>query len=343
MRLPGHVLPALAQAASLPAGAAGSSGSDPLTLTLTLNRTDQSGFDALLNRLQDPHSPDYQHFLTQQQLADRFGPSQGAYDTVLGWLQGQGFSLLEGSANRLTLTVQGTRQQAERAFSVQIKDYALTGRTFYANDRDPVLPATIAKDVQAVQGLANLAQPSAPRAPGRAVARAFRLAICNFFSDEPVINPLYPQLPPTHPKQDCINSVYADFGKDPPFLQKIGLLEFDSFRSSDITDYLTYLGSPATISQVTKVDVNGGVVTPGTGEDEVLLDIDLALTVDPNANIVVYDAPASGVSGSFQMLFNRMVSDGMNVISNSWSYCEDETTLSDFQSIDSIYAGAAAS
>jgi hypothetical protein len=41
-------------------------------------------------------------------------------------------------------------------------------------------------------------------------------------------------------------------------------------------------------------------------------------------------------------MFNAMINDGVNVISNSWAYCEDQTTLADVQSIDSILASAGA-
>ena len=74
-------------------------------------------------------------------MARRFGPSQEAYDRALAFLERSGFTLVEGSANRLTLTVRGTRSQAERAFAVEIHDYRLDDRTLYANDRDPALPA----------------------------------------------------------------------------------------------------------------------------------------------------------------------------------------------------------
>ncbi len=86
--------------------------------------------------------------------------------------------------------------------------------------------------------------------------------------------------------------------------------------------------------------VNGGVASPGPGEAEVLLDIDTVMSIAPGANVVVYHAPGTT---SFQSLFNAMINDGDTVISNSWSYCEDQTSLADVQSIDAIFANASAS
>ncbi|MCU1452481.1 MAG: hypothetical protein JWN46_627 [Acidimicrobiales bacterium] len=128
---------------------------------------------------------------------------------------------------------------------------------------------------------------------------------------------------------------------DPP--EKIGFLEYDTFKRSDVADWLalTHL-DPAQLSQLTKVDVNGGVASPGPASDEVLLDIDAALAVDQYSNrnkLVVYDAPPST---SFETMFNTMINDGVTVISNSWSQCEDQTSLAEARAIDSVLAQAEA-
>src|SRR4029077_12049134 len=79
--------------------------------------------------------------------------------------------------------------------------------------------------------------------------------------------------------------------------QRIGLLEFDTFHASDIGDWLNLVSggtaNPTLLTALTRVDVNGGVPTPGPGEAEVLLDIDAALLVDPAAttSYAVYDGP----------------------------------------------------
>lgn len=48
---------------------------------------------------------------------------------------------------------------AEGAFDVGIRDYRLGKRKFRANDRNPSLPMKLARNVQAVAGLSNLAVP----------------------------------------------------------------------------------------------------------------------------------------------------------------------------------------
>src|SRR5487761_1680090 len=114
--LPNHVLPALSQVSAQSRSA--QAGSQPVTITLVLNRSDEAGFEAFLHGVQDRGSPQYRPFAAQSDLTARFGPSQPAYDAVLAYLQQNGFTLLQGSTNHLTLTVQGTRAQAEQAFGV---------------------------------------------------------------------------------------------------------------------------------------------------------------------------------------------------------------------------------
>ena len=158
VRLPGHVLAALAKAKLLPPKPGEEN--DPLSITVVLKRTDQAGFDRYLNDVYDPKSPRFLHFLTQREITARFGPSRKAYKDVLAYLRKNGFKLTEGSKNRMTLTVRGTRAQAERAFSVRIRDYESGGRRFFANEVDPAIESSFAAEVGGVIGLTNLAVPA---------------------------------------------------------------------------------------------------------------------------------------------------------------------------------------
>ena len=114
-RLPGHVLPALTAATSLGAGSLAANGgveaenSASLTLTFVLKRDDETGFQQYLRDVYDPASPIFRQFLTQAEIAQRFGPSQEAYKQVTAYLQAQHFELSQGSANRLTLSVRASR------------------------------------------------------------------------------------------------------------------------------------------------------------------------------------------------------------------------------------------
>ncbi len=384
-----------------------SAANQPMSFTLTLKRSDQVGFDQYLSSVQDRTSPSYRHFLTQLQLADRFGPSQSEYDSVISWLDAQGMNVVQGSTNRLTITVKGTRAQAEKVFGTPIGSYQIQGRDAYANTSAPMLPLPIAADVQAISGLSDLAQPASPTQPaqpgkasqpGKVTVRCYNSVevmngvappgTCNvtlmntktgaaysfdvqigvkgcgdlvqsiiknaakvatglgaaealFIGPEALALGLLTCILAESGALNQIPGGTVTFGGDPP--QKIGLLEFDSYHTSDVADWLHLVGLGASeLGRVSEVPVNGGVASPGASESEVLLDIDTALfmTLETNPDVVVYDAPTST---SFEQMFNAMINDGDTVISNSWAQCEDETSQAEADAVDSVLAQAAAS
>lgn len=343
--LPNHTLKNLPAAAGLPqspsiaGGGPDSASNQPITVTIVLNRTDQSAFEAFWEDIENPSSPNFDHFLTQTDLANRFGPSQQTYDAVLSYLQGYGLTLVDGSSNRLTLTVRGTRAAAEKAFNVSIKDYQVSNHAFHANTADPAVPAGVASSIHAVVGLSNLARPHASAGQTQPLGAASS-------------GGLSPASPASIATAYNFGSVGADGAG-----QKIGIMEFDNFNRSDINSWLTSQYGPcssggsscasATMKRLSEVDVNGGTPvcgggsTPCDNETEVLEDVDTAIGMATGATYVVYDAPNDTTTD--QQILNAMIGDGDTVISNSWSYCEDQTDLSDVASIDSILQSAAAS
>jgi len=363
--LPGHVPSALSRATALQTAALAekSSAETPLTLTIVLRRSDPAGFQAYLSDVYNPNSANFRKFLSPAQVTERFGPREEDYEAVRDYFQAQGFVLGEGSANRMTLVVNGTRAAASGALGVAIKDYRIAGKSFHANDAEPTLPADIANRVEAVIGLSSLAVPQAD-------SEALKVAKCKIYAEiaslvgksqyvnGQVVEVYKPHDPALVDKlyKDCMIDEkakgYADLTKADPAPpawqgadgtgQKIGVVAFAPLVLSDVADYLALIGTPSTISSVSQVHVNGGA-TSTVSQDEVLLDVDEILSTAPGAKVIVYDGPFAGPGASFQAIFNAMINGGVDIISNSWAYCEDQTTLADVQSIDTILQTAAAS
>lgn len=407
--LTGHVLPALSVAQPVLSTMAAPLAAEPLTLTVVLRRSDTAGFEEYLQDVYNPQSPQYRKFLSPEEVSDQFGPSQGDYDAVRAYFVQQGFKVTEGSANRMTIIVAGTRAMAEKALDVGISDYVLGERQFYANSSEPILPKAIAGKMQSVVGLSDLAKPERPRGSirkidlahnGEGIKKAFCpvvVALYNLWetpgnwwvsaqnwnsgvwdgmwiSYNKSINQPYTPTPPKpqkiwicDSKGDAVltnssggsgggSGLVSQVGSYNAAIQgaplsnwltvdgtgqKIGLVEFDTFAISDVADFLAFERKGALINKLSQVHVGGGA-TAGANQAEVLLDIDFVLPFASGAQVIVYDAPFTG-AGSFQAVFNHMITDGMTIVSNSWSYCEDQTTLADVQSIDSILATAVAS
>ncbi|MGO9753308.1 MAG: protease pro-enzyme activation domain-containing protein [Solirubrobacteraceae bacterium] len=404
VRLPDAIAPGLVTVVA--GGAARPIASRPvpgqrLSVTLTLRRSDPAGFARFLSAVEDPRSRSFRHYLSPRQQADRFGPSAHAYGALLHWLDSDGIHA-RPSADRLTITALASRRQIERAFHVQIADWAIGRTRIYGTLQDPEVPAGLAGSIAAVSGLSNLGAPTARPADKKLAfslcLAAGAIALVTYYVAPDNIPPPYNQytpagqgytgingeLPPGQPVQyfgaivnDCYNiltrnskrrlamslasagryigfaarSSTAHAGLRPRTAtsaapdgagQKIGLLEYANYATTDVSDYLSLIGASASeIDQLSKTDVDGGAgPLGGPGESEALLDVDVALTIAPGADVAVYDAPDDT---SFESMFNEMMLDHDTVISNSWSSCEDEVSKSEAEAIDEVLASAEAS
>src|SRR5262249_37330953 len=68
--------------------------------------------------------------------------------------------------NRLVVDLAGPAGASEKALGVQINNYRLGTKTFFANNHDPVLPKSLSGIVASVDGLTSLQQmfPASPTA-----------------------------------------------------------------------------------------------------------------------------------------------------------------------------------
>jgi hypothetical protein len=328
--LPDHVLGILPYAT--PLSRTPQMDSDPLTVCVMLNLSDQAGFDAFEKDFNDPNSPSYHNTINAADLTARFGPTQEAYDTVLAYLQQSGFTLAVGSANRLTITVHGTRAQTESVFHVSIDDYVLGDTTFHANATDPAIPQSVAPLIRSVVGLSNLYQPKPAGVP-------------------------VPNSPMAH--ATAYDGALTKAGKTntgglPPGLngtgQSIGLIEYDNYNDSDVTAWISLVGLPAkTINRVSRSPINGGrTASNGRGTTEVLLDIDAALGIAQGANILVFVTPyATDTLTTLNAAINQMnaVTGGVGgILSSSWgSTCELAASKAEANSLDVALQTAALS
>ena len=101
--------------------------------------------------------------------------------------------------------------------------------------------------------------------------------------------------------------------------QKIGIIELGGgYNLSDITSYLTSLSITKT-PNITAVSVDGAVNNPSdtSGANyEVVLDIEVIVSIVPGATMRVYFAP--NTYQGFYNAINQAIIDNCNIISISW-------------------------
>jgi len=275
-----------------------------LHISIGLPARNQADLTALLKELYDPASPNYRHFLTPQQFAEKFGPTEQDYQTLSDFAKANGLAIVATHPNRVVLDVEGSVKDIEQAFHVTLRVYQhpKEGRTFHAPDVEPSLD--LAVQVLHMDGLDDysLPRPNHQLRPAGAVANN--------------ATPQSGSAPGGSYAGNDFRAAYVPGTSLTGAGQSIGLLQFDGYYASDITAYKTQFGLPDV--PLVNVAVSGGVSTPGTNNGEVCLDIEMAISMAPGlSTIYVYEAPNS--TSYFVSLLSRMANDNLSKqLSCSW-------------------------
>ncbi|HVX18236.1 MAG TPA: S53 family peptidase [Acidimicrobiales bacterium] len=118
-------------------------------------RGGQAQLDAAVAAVSTPGSATYRHFLTPAQYRARFAPSAAEVDSVEAWLTGAGLHVDGVAAGNRSISVSGTAQAVQHAFGVTVAEYHHNGRVEQAPSSDISVPASIAGQVLAVNGLST--------------------------------------------------------------------------------------------------------------------------------------------------------------------------------------------
>ncbi|HLY43634.1 MAG TPA: S53 family peptidase [Terracidiphilus sp.] len=110
-----------------------------LQLDLVLPLRDAAGLESLLKDVYNPYSPSYRQFLTPEEFAARFGPTQDDYDTVVRFAKTYGLEVTGGSFYGRDVQVKGTVGNIEAALHVNMRTYRhpSENREFYGPDSEP--------------------------------------------------------------------------------------------------------------------------------------------------------------------------------------------------------------
>ncbi|HEY2714058.1 MAG TPA: S53 family peptidase [Chthoniobacterales bacterium] len=271
-----------------------------LQLVIGLPLRDKGATEAFIENLYNPASPNYQHYLTGNQFADMFGPSQADYDAVVRFAQNNGFVVTSKSPNRLILQVEGNVASIERAFHVTMNVYKhpTENRTFYGPDREPTVD--LSTKLWNINGLDNYAipRPNLTQRPN-AVEANTGSGPGGFFLGS-----------------DLRAAYYGTTGTLNGSGQKLGLLEYVGTNPADYINYFNMFGPPLTTT-VTLLSTDGTPALCTTCSDaEQSLDIEFAISMAPGlSQVIVY------VGSTDQAMLSRMVTDNScKVISCSWSW-----------------------
>jgi subtilase family serine protease len=246
-----------------------------LAIGLTLRHPDELA--ALRRSLYDPSSPDFRRFLSPTQFAERFGPSPQDYQALLDFAESQGLRVTRTFTNRALLDVSAPAGVVKRALHVGFNRYRRSdGSLAFSVDREPSLDLEL--PVSHISGLDDLERPRSFLRTARLRGAAGPKPRTGTGSGET-----------GYFQGGDFRAAYAPDISLQGHGQRVGLLELDTYYYSDIAAYESATGLTASAAPLNVyLDGLDGTSQPGDGEDEVVLDIDLAQAMAPAATVVAY-------------------------------------------------------
>jgi hypothetical protein len=224
----------------------------------------------------------------------------------------------------MLLDVRGSVAQIESAFHVNMRVYPHPEetRTFFAPDTEPSVE--FGGRVLQVSGLNNYTLPhprslrenAMPQTAG-AVPRAGSGPNGEFIGRD-------------------FRTVYVPGTALSGMGQSVGLFELDGYYSSDISQYEAKAGLPSVPLQNVLIDGFTGTPTgrrPGSGNEEVALDIEMAISMAPGLDkVLIYEGPPTSTTANINDVLNRMATDNLaKQLSCSWGFDIDTATEQIFQ------------
>jgi hypothetical protein len=309
--LPGHVPAVVAHLSAigtLPA-------TNRLDLAIGLPLRHQAELSAFLNRLYDPASLNYHHYLTPAQFTEQFGPTARDYAAVEAFARQNNLAIRATHSNRLVLDVNGAVADIEHSLHVKLKVYhhPTEARDFYAPDTDPSVDENM--PIADVSGLNNLCLPQP------------RVRIITSSAKEGRATPKTGSGPAGSFLGNDFRAAYLSGVTLTGTGQTVGLLEFSGYYANDITTYETKAGLGAV--SLINVDVGNYNGQPtSSGNVEASLDIEMTLSMAPGlSKIVVFDA---GPTGNQNDILEAMAADNsISQFSCSWGWGGGPTNTTD--------------
>jgi kumamolisin len=274
--------------------------------------------------------------ISREEYAAQYGASEDDIARVETFASANHLSVVSSDKGRRSVIVKGRIGDLEKAFQVHLTDYKdEKGLTFRGRLGDICIPAELEGIVEGVFGLDNrphvrphfqVARPANPVPGPLASGIGFSPHVSGGGFTPNQLNTIY-----NYPKNVT--------GKN----QCIGIIELGGgFRNADLNTYFSGLNIPT--PSVKAVSVDGAINKPTTAngaDGEVMLDIEVAGAVAPDASIVVYFAP--NTDQGFLDAITQAIHDTTNkpsVISISWGAAEVAWTSQSLNSFNEAFKAA---
>ena len=288
------------------------------TFDVTLAPSSTTGLSDYIASLSNTASPNYHHYLTTAQFAQRFGATSSSVAAVSNYFRGFGLRAGRLSKGHLVLHVTGTTTQIAHAFAARVDTVRRSNGVLTAQlATKGTVPASIAHHVAGIGGLSTVVQPSTNLVLSHASHTAVATT-CPYdggeLSNGPNANGGY--TPFQFASLYGLNTQWANNITGTG--QTIAVYELSAYDPGDLATYMNCYGLNPSIKPVS---VDGGPA--GGYDDEPTLDIEEIAGMAPGANIEVYQGPNNnnGPIDTYQKIADDNTA---TIVSTSWGTCESD-------------------
>ncbi len=321
--LPRHTHPAMPKATYL--GPADKALVMDLVVGLELRNRPQ--LEAILAAQQDSSSPWFHRWLTPEEFAAWFAPSEEAYHQVIGWLEANDLTVTQPWPNRLIVNAQGTVARVEAALGISINRYSHKGRLAHANAQDPQIPASLSGVIISIIGLEDLSQFHPHLTSRPHLAPNLKIGGTTLFGPKDLRTAYNVNL--------LLNAGLTGSG------QKIAIATAFTFRQADINTFYSLSGLPPNPStHFQRYFPTGTTFQFG---DETTLDVEYTSAMAPGATIQAVIGKNAYLS-TFTTVYNYIATQlpSTHVVSTSWGLCESLMPAAVMTTNNNIFMQAAA-
>ena len=307
--LHGHVPAALAKFNVKPLGRL--PGSNEMQLVIGLPLRNKDALTNLIQQLYDPASTNFHRYLDPAQFTERFGPTVEDYQKVINFANANHLEVTSTSADRVLLEVRAPVSTVENTLHVTLLTYQhpTEARQFFAPDIEPTVDTNMPAIF--VSGLNNFYKPH-PMAQRESTAKNRNSSGGSAPNGSSFIG-------------GDFRHAYAPGVTLTGSGQMVGLVEFEGYYASDITNYENLAGISTSFPLQNVVLPGFSMDTTDTdGIRECSLDIEMVIAMAPGLS-KLYVFEGSQVSDTDTMLGWMTSSNQIKQFSTSWAMTKSPT------------------
>jgi kumamolisin len=293
-------------------------GTQIVTSSLVLNVQNLGALESYVASTQNPNSPLYHQFLSVPAFVLNFAPSSAEIFAVTQYLDSFGIRVTEVYADNLLIKATGPVDAFNKAFALNVHDFANAGNRFHRPVQPAVIPASLKGAVLAVVG---------PSDEVRFRSKSVRLSdrIGTPFLQQKFVLPPDGAIATGVPQEYTVGDVANFYDINPLYKagidgsgQTVGIATLANFIPGDAYSYWKLVGLQVDPHRIKQVHVDGGgELSAAAGSVETSADVEQSGGLAPGAKIIVYDAPNN--SPAFIDLFYKAASDNLvDSLSVSW-------------------------